>query len=131
LAESRVIDYYQVLNLPVTADLMGIENAYARLSSELVKLGEIDPGTARELDQVNEAYGVLSRPELRRQYDAVFLARQREEEAKQLSAFIRRQSVMQWSIIGVLVALVVFQLGFLAYIGRDQLGGLTSLFPGG
>lgn len=126
-----MIDYYQVLNLPVTADLMGVENAYSRLSDELVKLGQLDEATSHELDQLNEAYGVLSRPELRRQYDSVFLAKQRAEEARQLNAYVRRQSIMQWSIISALVALVVFQFGFLAYIGRDQLGGLTSLFPGG
>ncbi len=126
-----MIDYYQVLNLPVTADLMGVENAYSRLSDELVKLGQLDEATSHELDQLNEAYGVLSRPELRRQYDSVFLAKQRAEEARQLNAYVRRQSIMQWSIISALIALVVFQFGFLAYIGRDQLGGLTSLFPGG
>ncbi len=110
---------------------MGVENAYSRLSDELVKLGQLDEATSHELDQLNEAYGVLSRPELRRQYDSVFLAKQRAEEARQLNAYVRRQSIMQWSIISALVALVVFQFGFLAYIGRDQLGGLTSLFPGG
>ena len=131
LAESRVIDYYQVLNLPVTADLMGVENAYSRLSDELVKLGQLDEATNQELDQLNEAYGVLSRPELRRQYDSVFLAKERAEETRQLNAFVRRQSVMQWSIIGALIGLVVFQFGFLAYIGRDELSGLLSLVPGG
>ena len=42
MAETKLIDYYQVLNLPTRADLSGIETAYARLSDDLMKQSEDD-----------------------------------------------------------------------------------------
>ena len=42
MAEAILTDYYAVLNLPHDADLIGIENAYARLSDELAMGTNLD-----------------------------------------------------------------------------------------
>lgn len=124
--DQPIIDYYAVMNLPTSADLSGVENAYARLSSELAQLGNVDGAAATALKRLNEAYGVLGRPERRRKYDEVFLARQRELELKAARAAYRRTAMMQWAVIGALGAILVTQGAFLAYIGRHELAGFLS-----
>ena len=74
MAEAPLIDYYAILNLPPKADLLGIENAYARLSDDLAVRGGVDETAEAALERVNEAYSVLSKPELRRVYDRAFFA---------------------------------------------------------
>lgn len=126
--DTPIVDYYSVMNLPYSADLTGVENAYARLSSELAQLGSVDGAAATALKRLNEAYGVLGRPERRRKYDEVFLARQRELELRAARAAFRRTAMMQWMVIGALGAVLVTQGAFLAYIGRNELSSLfTSL----
>lgn len=120
MAEASVVDYYATLNLPTHADLMGVENAYARLSSELAELGELDEGATEALRRLNEAYSVLSRPELRREYDRVYLAAERAQEARELEALLRRRSMIQWVIVGALSAVVLSQVGVLLYLARGQ-----------
>ncbi len=127
--DSRIVDYYAVMNLPTSADLAGIENAYARLSAELAELGHVDAAASKALRRLNEAYGVLGRPERRRKYDEVFLARQRELEARAARAAFRRVAMMQWLVIGVLGAMLITQGAFLAYIGRDELSSLFDRLP--
>ncbi|MCA9830538.1 MAG: DnaJ domain-containing protein [Dehalococcoidia bacterium] len=124
--DTHIVDYYAVMNLPTSADLAGVDNAYARLSSELAHLGNVDGAAATALKRLNEAYGVLGRPERRRKYDEVFLARQKELELKAARAAFRRTAMMQWFVIGALGAVLVTQGIFLAYIGRDEISSFLS-----
>ena len=91
MPDRTIADYYSVLNLPPHADLAGVENAYARLSDELAHMGEMDDACAEALQRLNEAYAVLSRPELRREYDSIFLAAERASEARQWRAMVRKR----------------------------------------
>jgi curved DNA-binding protein CbpA len=126
VAEAKVVDYYSVLHLPTTADLMGVENAYARLSDELVRLAEHDEGCADSLHRLNEAYAVLSRPELRREYDRIFLAEQIALNQKRARAEERRRALLQWAVIAALAFVAVGQAVFLAYLGREEIGALID-----
>lgn len=114
-------DYYAELHVPETTDIVGIDNAYARLSGELATIGDGDDASAEALRKLNEAYGVLSRAELRRQYDTVFLAAQREAAAKKDRARRRARARLQYAIIGALLAIVLSQAAALAYVGRDHI----------
>lgn len=120
-----LIDYYALLNLPPKADLGGVENAYARISDELVKRSEIDDTCHDALAKVNEAYSVLSKPELRRAYDREFFRNEIIEAERQLLAEARRRELMSRILVGVLALIVAVQAAALVYIGH---GEATSLF---
>lgn len=126
MANASVIDYYAVLHVPFDADLVGVENAYARLSDEFATMTEVDETCTEALQRLNEAYSVLSRPELRREYDAVLFARQRADLDRRIRAFHRRRTVMQRTIIGALLLIVLAQASALAYLGHEQLADLLS-----
>ena len=97
-----LVDHYAALNLPPTADLPGIENAYARLSAELAQQTRFDETAAAALLRINQAYAVLSQPARRRDYDQVFLALERSQ-AEQAAAVIQRNATARrWLIRGVL-----------------------------
>ena len=93
---------------------------------ERVMRVNVDGAAATALKRLNEAYGVLGRPERRRKYDEVFLARQKELELKAARAAFRRTAMMQWFVIGALGAVLVTQGIFLAYIGRDEISSFLS-----
>jgi hypothetical protein len=124
-----IVDYYAVMNLPYTADLAGVDNAYARLSDELAALGKVDASATEALRRLNEAYGVLSRPEKRRKYDEVFLAEWRMQQEKAARGAFRRNIIMQWMVIGVLALILAGQTAALAYIGRSELSTLLDRMP--
>jgi molecular chaperone DnaJ len=63
-------DYYQTLGVPEDADAEAIRKAYRRLAKRYhpdVNAG--DENAAERFKEVGEAYGVLSDPEKRKQYD--------------------------------------------------------------
>lgn len=134
MANPQLIDYYAILSLPPKADLSGVENAYARLSDELVRRSAVDDTCHEALRRVNEAYAVLSKPELRRAYDRElfkeeFAAHERERRATQ-----RRRTIASALLIGALSLIVLVQTAALVYIGHDELtqffgaiGDLASL----
>jgi curved DNA-binding protein CbpA len=130
VANPKVTDYYSVLNLPTGADFIGVQNAYARLSRELADMGQVDEASSEALQQLNEAYSVLSRPELRREYDLIFLAADREREARAFRAVARRRSALQWAILGALGIIVTAQAAALAYLGREQVAPILSAILG-
>ena len=123
---SPIVDYYAVLNLPTSADLAGVESAYARISDELVQLGRFDDEHTRALDAVNQAYSVLSHPALRRDYDAVFLARERAEEARRQLALERRSAIKYRMLFGALLVVVVGQAALLGYVAREPLRSVAG-----
>ncbi len=130
MADAKLVDYYAALNLPHDADLAGIENAYARISDELATLGDVDEECKAALALVNEAYSVLSRPELRRAYDAVFLAKEREEARRELERKVRRREWAQRAIVGALGLIVAVQAAALLYLGREEISDALSLVAG-
>jgi curved DNA-binding protein CbpA len=123
VAEAKLIDYYAVLNLPPTADLVGIENAYARLSNELAYRAEADESSVPALGRVNEAYAVLSKPSLRLEYDQMLFKKVLEQERRELRAENRRRQLLARALVGGLGVLVAFQVLVLAYVGRQDLAG--------
>jgi curved DNA-binding protein CbpA len=68
----RFKNYYRVLNIDSTADDPTIKAAFRRLARryhpDLAKNARV----ARRFPDIREAYGVLSDPEKRRQYDRVY-----------------------------------------------------------
>jgi DnaJ-class molecular chaperone len=119
--QQELIDYYAILNLPHNANATGVENAYARLSSEFAVHADADVEGEEAFRRLNEAYNVLSRADLRRQYDAVFLADERRAQEKAERAVERRREMAQWAILGTIGAIVVVQAIVLAYIARDEI----------
>ncbi|MEP7262643.1 MAG: DnaJ domain-containing protein [Usitatibacter sp.] len=124
MAKGDLIDYYGILNLPPRADLMGVENAYARISDDLAKQIAVDDGSKLALVRVNEAYSVLSKPELRREYDRVFFSREIAASQKAEEAALRRKLMKERILIGALVLIVAGQGAMLAYVGWDQISTL-------
>jgi curved DNA-binding protein CbpA len=100
------VDHYAALNLPPTADFTGVENAYARLSNELASQTWFDETATAQLMRVNEAYSVLSRPELRSDYDKVFRAEEFKVRERAARARRRRQIEKKVLIAGAAVAVL-------------------------
>lgn len=115
-----MVDYYAVLNLPPRADLAGIENAYARISDDLALRSAEDDTCHAALSRVNEAYAVLSKPELRRIYDREFFSKEIAEAERLRRTELRRKSILSGILIGGLGLIVMVQAGVLLYIGWDQ-----------
>lgn len=124
MAKGELIDYYGILNLPPRADLMGVENAYARISDDLAKQMAVDDSSKAALNRVNEAYSVLSKPELRREYDRVFFSREIASAQKAHEALLRRKLMKERILIGALFLVVAGQGAMLAYVGWDQISTL-------
>lgn len=123
MAKGELIDYYGLLNLPPRADLMGIENAYARISDDLAKQMHVDDTSQDALKRVNEAYAVLSKPELRREYDRVFFSKEIAAAEKAAQDELRRRAWKERVLVGALLVIVAGQAAMLLYIGWDQITG--------
>lgn len=130
MAEAKLMDYYAVLNLPPKADLSGIENAYARLSDDLMKQAEDDETYREAMQKLNEAYAVLSKPELRREYDRAFFRAELERLEKDARAAQRRRNAAGNLLVGALALIVMLQAGALFYLGGDAVTGLFSAIGG-
>ncbi|MEP7216196.1 MAG: DnaJ domain-containing protein, partial [Anaerolineaceae bacterium] len=115
MAKGELIDYYGILNLPPRADLMGVENAYARISDDLAKQIAVDDTSKNALVRVNEAYAVLSKPELRREYDRVFFSREIAAAQKMAESALRRKLLKERVLLGALALIVAAQGAALAY----------------
>lgn len=130
MAEAAIVNYYSILNLPPRADLAGIENAYARISDELAMRAAVDETCELALHKVNEAYSVLSKPELRRVYDQMFFSKELAAAERARKAVERRRTWSARLLVGALVLMVVVQASALLYIGWDQGAGLfQALVP--
>src|SRR5688572_22825165 len=120
------MDYYAVLNLPPRADLSGIENAYARLSDDLMKQAEEDVSYREAMQTLNEAYAVLSKPELRREYDRAFFRGELERIEREARAMQRRRNLAGNVMVAALGLVVAVQAGALVYLGGDAVTGLFA-----
>ncbi len=124
MADTKLIDYYSVLNLPPRADLSGIETAYARLSDDLMKQSQHDETFTPAMQKLNEAYAVLSKPDLRREYDRAFFKGELERLEKEARALRRRRAFAGNILIAALGLVVVVQAAFLLTLGWDSATGL-------
>jgi DnaJ-class molecular chaperone len=130
VSEANLMDYYAVLNLPARADLSGIENAYARLSDDLMKQSEDDESYRDAMQKLNEAYAVLSKPELRRDYDRAFFKGELERVEKEAKAAARRRNAAGNLLVGALGLIVAVQAVGLLYLGGDAVTGLPGAIFG-
>ncbi|EHL02483.1 putative DnaJ like protein subfamily C member 3 [Glarea lozoyensis 74030] len=74
LKRSKTKDYYKVLGVPRDADELQIKGAYRRMvkahhPDKAHKLGISKEDAEKKMSQVNEAYEVLSNPELKARFD--------------------------------------------------------------
>lgn len=130
MSDARLIDYYAVLNLPPKSDLAGVENAYARLSDDLMKQSDHDETAREAMLRLNEAYAVLSKPELRREYDRAFFKGELERLEKEARALQRRRTMAGNLLVGALGLVVAVQAGVLLYLGGDSATGLFQAIAG-
>lgn len=130
MAEAKLIDYYAVLNLPPKCDLSGVENAYARLSDDLMKQWEHDETAREAMQRLNEAYAVLSKPELRREYDRAFFSAELARIEREARWAQRRRSMASSLLIAALGAVVAVQASALLYMGWDDAAGLFQAIGG-
>jgi curved DNA-binding protein CbpA len=126
VSDAKLMDYYAVLNLPPRADLSGIENAYARLSDDLMKQAEEDVSYREAMQTLNEAYAVLSKPELRREYDRAFFRGELERIEREARAMQRRRNIAGNVMVAALGLVVAVQAGALVYLGGDAVTGLFA-----
>ncbi|WBL35718.1 J domain-containing protein [Tepidiforma flava] len=124
MADSRLVDYYSILNLPPKADLAGIEAAYARLSDDLMRQSQYDESAREAMQRLNEAYAVLSKPELRREYDRAFFRSELERLEREARAAQRRRTIAGNVLVGALALVVAVQAAALLYLGWDSATGL-------
>jgi curved DNA-binding protein CbpA len=129
VANPRIIDYYAILAVPPTVDLIGIEAAYTRLSDELVRRANVDDTSSAALARLNEAYDVLASPEARREYDEVLFQTEIAILRRQQALEDRRRKILRASILGALVCIVLAQSAILAWIGWDYVDvGMEFVF---
>lgn len=74
LKRSKTKDYYKVLGVPHDADERQVKSAYRKLSKihhpdKAVKAGLTKEEAEKKMAGINEAYEVLSNPELRARFD--------------------------------------------------------------
>ena len=74
LRRSKVKDYYKVIGVPRDADERQIKQAYRKLSKvhhpdKAAKQGLTKESAEKKMAEINEAYEVLSDPELRARFD--------------------------------------------------------------
>jgi curved DNA-binding protein CbpA len=113
-----------VLNLPPRADLAGIEVAYARLSDDLMKRSDHDDTFQPAMQKLNEAYAVLSKPELRREYDRAFFRAELDRLEKEARALRRRRNLAGNMLVAALGLVVVVQAAVLLTLGWSSATGL-------
>jgi curved DNA-binding protein CbpA len=128
VSEVKLVDYYSILNVPTTADLVGIENAYARLSSDLMDRAEIDETYAEELSRLNEAFAVLGKPNLRADYDAVLFHDEIRARSRRQRSLERRRKLAANLIVGSVLLIVLAQVAVLGYMAVDRFPALLDRF---
>jgi DnaJ family protein C protein 3 len=74
LKRSKQKDYYKVLGVPKDADELQIKSAYRKMTrthhpDKAVRTGVTKEDAEKKMAQINEAYEVLSDPELRARFD--------------------------------------------------------------
>lgn len=97
--KADMMTYYQELNVPQEASAQQIKEAYRRLAFEYhPDRNRADPSAAEKMKAINEAYAVLSNPEKRRQYDALY-QRYGERASEQFRQSFSEQDIFKGSDI--------------------------------
>lgn len=78
--------YYRVLGVKPGADAAEIKAAFRRKAMELHPDRNDEPGATEQFQLLNEAYGVLSNPEARAQYDTMSLDARPKTSERQAAA---------------------------------------------
>lgn len=130
MVSKRIVDYYSVLNLPATANLEGIENAYTRLSQELAGQIAGDQSATLALTRLNDAYSVLSHPEQRRDYDKVYFSKEIADFHAQQESDRRRKNWTSGIMVSALGLMVLGQSAVLIYMGRDYISSAYHVILG-
>jgi curved DNA-binding protein CbpA len=76
------------------------------------------------MQRLNEAYAVLSKPELRREYDRAFFRAELERLEREARALERRRALASSVLVGALALVVAVQAAALIYLGWDSATGL-------
>lgn len=130
MVSKRIVDYYSVLNLPATADIQGVENAYTRLSRDLAGQMSDDQSAGLALARLNDAYAVLSHPEQRRDYDKVYFSKEIAELQVKQESVRRRRRFTSGIIVSALGLIVLGQTAVLIYMGRDYISSAAEVILG-
>lgn len=77
MADEKVLDYYELLQVSPNADPDMIHRVY-RLLAQRLHPDNQESGNAELFRQLHEAYGVLSEPDKRAQYDVLHLKHRKE-----------------------------------------------------
>ena len=72
------LDYYRILGLPIQATVEQLQQAHRDRALQLPRREYSEAAIASRKQLLDEAYGVLSDPEQRRQYDSNFLGKSQE-----------------------------------------------------
>jgi curved DNA-binding protein CbpA len=83
MADERPVDYYEVLQLSVNAELDTVNRVY-RLLAQRFHPDNHETGSEAKFRQIHEAYSVLSDPEKRARYDILY-EQQRHDRWKLVS----------------------------------------------
>ena len=130
MSEAKLMDYYAVLSLPPRADLAGIENAYARLSDDLMKQSTEDESYRSAMQKRNEAYAVLSKREIPREDDRACFRGELDRIEREERAARRRKNLAGNALVAALGIVVAAQAGALIYLGGDAVTGLPGAIFG-
>ena len=76
------LDYYRILGVPIQATADQLSQAYQDRTLQLPRREYSDAAITARKQLLDEAYGILSDPEQRSEYDASFLAKTYELESK-------------------------------------------------
>ncbi|MGB3691877.1 MAG: IMS domain-containing protein [Spirulinaceae cyanobacterium] len=76
------LDYYRILGVPIQATAEQLSQAYQDRALQLPRREYSDAAIAARKQLLDEAYGVLSDPEQRSEYDASFLAKTYESNSE-------------------------------------------------
>jgi hypothetical protein len=88
-------DYYEVLEIPPTADTVEVNAAFRRLAWRYHPDRNPAPGATLQFQDINEAHQVLSDPVRRAEYDARW-RRRRDERARGSASIARPRHRRRW-----------------------------------
>lgn len=77
MPDDKPVDYYEVLQVSSTAEPETIHRVY-RLHAQRYHPDNLETGNRSRFEEIAEAYGVLSDPERRAQYDIVYHQRKQD-----------------------------------------------------
>ena len=125
-------DYYEILGVSRDAENGALKSAYRKLALQYhPDRNPNDAEASEKFKECSEAYAVLSKPELRREYDRAFFRAELERVEKEARAIRRRKSFAGNILVAGLGLIVAVQAGVLLYLGGGAVTGLFDAIVGG